>query len=318
MKLLIIGATGTLGRQIVRRALDEGHEVQCLVRSFQRAAFLREWGVSLVRGNLCKPETLTPAFEGVEAVIDAATARPNDPINKVDWDGKVNLIQAAKAANVQRFVFISILGAEKYPHVPLMKIKHGIEKFLAESGIPYTILSPCGFLQGLIGQYAIPILEKQAVWVMGETAPIAFMDTQDIARFAIAALTNDATVNRSFPLAGTRPWGAYEIVRLCERLSGQESKVSQMPMGLLKAVRKLAGYLQWGWNLADRLAFTEVIVGSEPITAPMDEVYDTFQIDPKEITTVEAYMGEYFSRIMKKLKELNYDRDKNSQKKLPF
>jgi uncharacterized protein YbjT (DUF2867 family) len=223
MKLLIIGATGTLGRQIVRRALDEGHEVQCLVRSFQRAAFLREWGVSLVRGNLCKPETLTPAFEGVEAVIDAATARPNDPINKVDWEGKVNLIQAAKAADVKRFIFISILGAEKYPHVPLMTIKHGIEKFLAESGIPYTILSPCGFLQGLIGQYAIPILEKQAVWVMGETAPIAFMDTQDIARFAIAALTNDATVNRRFPLAGTRPWGAYEIVRLCERLSGQES-----------------------------------------------------------------------------------------------
>ncbi|NJN22787.1 MAG: SDR family oxidoreductase [Leptolyngbya sp. RL_3_1] len=318
MKLLIIGATGTLGRQIVRRALDEGHEVQCLVRSFQRAAFLREWGVSLIRGNLCKPETLPPAFEGVEAVIDAATARPNDPIDKVDWDGKVNLIQAAKAANVQRFVFISILGADQYPDVPLMKIKNGIEKFLAESGIPYTILSPCGFLQGLIGQYAIPILEKQAVWVMGETAPIAFMDTQDIARFAIAALTNDATINRSFPLAGTRPWGAYEIVRLCERLSGQESKVSQMPMGLLKAVRKLAGYLQWGWNLADRLAFTEVIVGSEPITAPMDEVYDTFQIDPQAITTVEAYMGEYFSRIMKKLKEMNYDRDKNSQKKLPF
>jgi hypothetical protein len=53
-------------------------------------------------------------------------------------------------------------------------------------------------------------------------------------------------------------------------------------MGLLKAVRKLAGYLQWGWNLADRLAFTEVIVGSKPITANMDEVYDTFQIEAQE------------------------------------
>jgi uncharacterized protein YbjT (DUF2867 family) len=318
MKLLIVGATGTLGRQIARRALDEGHEVQCLVRSFQRAAFLREWGVTLVRGNLCRPETLKPALEGVDAVIDAATARPNDAINKVDWEGKVNLIQAAKAANVKRFIFMSILGAETHPDVPLMQIKSGIEKFLAESGLAYTILSPCGFLQGLIGQYAIPILEKQAVWVMGETAPIAFMDTQDIARFAIAALDNDATINRSFPLAGTRPWGAYEIVRLCERLSGQDAKVSQMPMRLLKVVRNLAGYLQWGWNLADRLAFTEVIVGSKPITAPMDEVYETFQIEAKELTTVEAYMGEYFSRIMKKLKELDYDRDKNKKKKLPF
>ena len=98
MKLLVIGGTGTLGRQIVRRALDEGHEVYCLVRSFQRGGFLREWGAQLLRGNLCSPQTLPPALEGVEAVIDAATARPTDAIDKVDWDGKLNLIKAAKAA----------------------------------------------------------------------------------------------------------------------------------------------------------------------------------------------------------------------------
>jgi uncharacterized protein YbjT (DUF2867 family) len=318
MKLLVVGGTGTLGRQIVRRALDEGHEVQCLVRSFQRAAFLREWGAQLFRGNLCQPESLAAALEGIEVVIDAATARPSDTAEKVDWQGKVNLIKAAKAANIQQFVFFSILDTEKYPHVPLMDIKRCTEKFLVESGIPYTILRPCGFLQGLIGQYAIPILEKQAVWVMGEAAPMAYMDTQDIARFAIVALTNPETLNRSFPLAGTRAWGAYEIVRLCERLSGQEAKTATMPLWLLRAVRKITSAFQWGWSLADRLAFTEVIVGTEPITAPMDEVYATFGIDKAEITTLEQYMGEYFGRIMKKLKELDYDRDKASKKKLPF
>lgn len=318
MKLLVVGATGTLGRQVVRRALDEGHEVQCLVRSFQRAAFLREWGVQLMRGNLCSPDTLPPALEGVDAVIDAATARPTDTAEKVDWQGKVNLIKAAKAAGVQRFVFFSILDSEKYPHVPLMDIKRCTEKFLVESELPYTILRPCGFLQGLIGQYAIPILEKQAVWVMGEAAPMAYLDTQDIARFAIAALSNPATENRSFPLAGTRAWGAYEIIRLCERLSGQSAKTATMPLGLLRVVRKFASAFQWGWNLADRLAFTEVIVGTEPIIAPMDEVYTTFGIDKAEITTLEQYLGEYFGRIMKKLKELDYDRDKVSKKKLPF
>ncbi len=318
MKLLVVGATGTLGRQVVRRALDEGHEVTCLVRSVQRAAFLREWGVTLVRGNLCRPETLPPALEGIDAVIDAATARPTDAIEKVDWEGKVNLIQATKASGIQRFIFFSILGAERYPDVPLMQIKHCTEKFLAESGLDYTILQPCGFLQGLIGQYAIPILEKQGIWVMDGTAPIAFMNTQDIARFAIAALNNPDTINRSFPLAGTRAWEAYEIIRLCERLSLQSSRVSRMPHGLLKVVQKGVSFFQWGWNLADRLAFTTVIVGDQPITAPMDEVYATFKIDPQEITTLEDYMGEYFGRIMKKLKELNYDRDKASRKKLPF
>ena len=318
MKLLVIGGTGTLGRQIVRRALDEGHEVSCLVRSFQWGGFLRVWGAQLLRGNLCSPQTLPPALEGVEAVIDAATARPTDAIDKVDWDGKLNLIKAAKAAGVSRYVFISILNAEKYPDVPLMNIKHCTEKFLADSGLDYTILRPCGFLQGLIGQYAIPILEKQGIWVMNGAAPIAYMNTQDIARFAIAALSNDDTVNRSFPLAGSRAWDANEIIRLCERLTGQSSRVSRMPLGLLRTVQKLTSYFEWGWNIADRLAFTEVVVGEEPMTAPMDEVYGTFHINPEDITTVEEYLGEYFSRIMKKLKELNYDRENASKKKLPF
>jgi hypothetical protein len=61
-----------------------------------------------------------------------------------------------------------------------------------------------------------------------------------------------------------------------------------------------------------------VIAGSQPLDAPMEEVYSVFSIDPTEITTLEDYLQEYFSRIMKKLKELDYDRDKASKKKLPF
>lgn len=318
MKVLVVGATGTLGRQIARRALDEGHEVRCMARSAQRAGFLREWGVELVRGNLCKPETLPAALEGVDAVIDAATARPSESVMEVDWQGQVNLIKAAKEAGVSRFVFISILNSEKFPHVPLMSVKRCTEKFLAESGLDYTILQPCGFLQGLIGQYAIPILEKQSIWVMGEAAPIAYMDTQDIAKFAVKALATPATINRSFPLAGTRAWGAYEIIRLCERKCGQDSRVSRISLDLLRAIRKVAQFFQWGWNFADRLAFVEVVAGSQPLDAPMDEVYEVFGIPQPEITTLEDYMQEYFSRIMKKLKELDYDREKASKKKLPF
>jgi uncharacterized protein YbjT (DUF2867 family) len=316
MNLLIVGATGTLGRQITRRALDEGYKVRCLVRSLRKAAFLKEWGAELIQGDLCVPETLPPALEGITAVIDAATTRPTDSlsIRKVDWEGQVALIQAAKAANVERFIFFSILDAEQYPEVPLMDIKRCTEQFLAESGLNYTILRPCGFMQGLIGQYAIPILEKQAVWVMGDSSPIAYMDTQDIARFAVAALQKPETINRSFPVVGPRAWGGYEIIRLCERLSGQEAKISRMPMGLLRAFQKGLRFFQWGWNTADRLAFTEVIATGKPLTASMDETYTVFGIDPQEITTLENYMQEYFSRIMKKLKELEYEREKAKEK----
>ena len=153
---------------------------------------------------------------------------------------------------------------------------------------------------------------------MGEAAPIAYMNTQDIARFAVRSLQLPETKNQSFPLAGTRAWGGYELVRLCERLSGEDAKVSTMSLGLLRGVRKFANFFQWGWQFADRLAFAEVSAGSDPLDAEMDEVYSTFSIDKSEVTTVEEYLGEYFNRILKKLKELDFESGRESKRKLPF
>lgn len=317
MTLLIVGATGTLGRQVARRAIDEGYKVRCLVRSAKKAAFLKEWGAELVPGDLRYPQTLTPALLGVTAVIDASTSRPTDSVSikQLDWDGKVALIQAAKAAGIERFVFFSILDAEKYPEVPLMEIKRCTELFLAESGLNYTILRLAGFMQGLIGQYAIPVLEGQPVWVTGDSSPIAYMDTQDIAKFAIRALSVPETANHAWTVVGTRAWSAQEIISLCERLSGKDAKITRMPLNLLRAVRNITRFFQWGWNVADRLAFTEVLASGKPLNAPMDEVYKVFGLDQQETTSLEGYMQEYFSRIMKKLKELDYEKTKAKKKK---
>ncbi len=322
MNVLIVGATGTLGRQIARRVLDEGHQVRCLVRGFQRAAFLKEWGAELVRGSLCAPDTLEPALKDMDAVIDVATARTTDSIWEVDWEGKVALIQAAHAAGIKRYIFFSILNAELYSHVPLMDVKRCTEEFLKTSGLNYTILRPCGFLQGLIGQYAIPILEKQAVWVTGESSPIAYMDTQDIAKFATQTLTNSATENGTFPVVGSRAWSTSEIIQVCEKLSGQEAKVTRVPLAVIQTVEKAARFFQWSWNVADRLAFAEVLASGKTLSAPMDEVYQVFGLNPQEMTTLESYLQEYFSRILKKLKELDYEKEKQKkkkkQKKAPF
>ncbi|NEU71009.1 SDR family oxidoreductase [Hassallia byssoidea VB512170] len=317
MTLLIVGATGTLGRQVARRAIDEGYKVRCLVRSAKKAAFLKEWGAELVPGDLCYPQSLTAALEGVTAVIDASTSRPTDSlsIKQVDWDGKVALIQAAQAAGVERFIFFSILNADKYPEVPLMEIKRCTELFLAESGLNYTILRLAGFMQGLIGQYGIPILEGQPVWVTGESSPIAYMDTQDIAKFAIRALSVPETQKQAFPVVGTRAWSAQEIISLCERLSEKEAKITRMPLNLLRGVRSITRFFQWGWNVADRLAFTEVLASGKPLNASMDEVYKVFGLDQQETTTLESYLQEYFSRIMKKLKEIDYEKTKAKKKK---
>ncbi|PSB02618.1 SDR family oxidoreductase [Merismopedia glauca] len=318
MNLLIVGATGTLGRQIARRALDEGHQVRCLVRSYKKAAFLREWGAELVGGNICRPETLPGALEGIDVVIDAATARATDSfsIKQIDWDGKVALIQAAVAAKVNRYIFFSILDAEKYPQVPLMEIKRCTELFLKESGLNYTILRPCGFMQNLIGDFAIPVLEGQPVWVTGAASPIAYMDTQDIAKFAIRALSVPETENQTFPIVGSKAWSADEIVKLCERLSGKDAKVTRVSWVILRAARNFARFFEWTWNIADRMDFAEVIATGKPLNASMTEVYQTFGIAPEETTTLETYLQDYFGRILKKLKELDYEKAKTQSKKI--
>lgn len=317
MKVLVVGATGTLGRQIARRALDEGYEVRCLVRSQKKAAFLKEWGAELVSGDLCQPETLKPALEGVSAVIDAATARATDSLSvkEVDWQGNINLIQAVQAAGIERFIFFSILDAEKYPEVPLLEIKRCIEDYLIQSGLNYTILRPCGFLQGLIGQYAIPILEGQSIWVMGDTSPTAYMDTQDIAKFAVRSLSTPESEKQSFPVVGPRAWGADEIIKLCEKLSGREAKITRVPMGVLRGARQATRFFQWTKNISDRLAFAEVVATGTPLTADMEPVYKTFGLAPSDTTTLESYLQEYFERILKKLKELDYEKQKKKSSK---
>lgn len=319
MRVLVVGGTGTLGRQIVRQAIDQGHEVVCLVRNQRKATFLKEWGATLVSGNICKPETLPAALEDINAVIDAATARATDSlsIRQVDWDGKLNLIRALQQAGVKRFIFFSILRADEYPKVPLMDIKACTEKFLAQTSLDYTVLQLAGFMQGLIGQYAIPILDNQSVWKTGESTPIAYMNTQDVAKFAVKALALPETIRHTYPVVGPRPWAADEIIQVCERLSGNSARISQVPMPVLRFMRRLTRFFQWTYNASDRLAFAEVLASGKPLTATMDDVYQTFGLDPKETTTLESYLQEYFGRIMKKLKELDYETNqaKSSGKK---
>ena len=190
MSLLIIGGTGTLGRQIVLQALTKGYKVRCLVRNFRKASFLKEWGVELVYGDLTKPETIPPCLKGITAIIDSSTSRPDelDSLKTVDWEGKLYLIEAAKVANIKRFVFFSAQNVEQFPKIPLMKLKYNIEQKLIESKIPFTIFRLTGFYQNLIGQYAIPVLENFPIWVTNENMSVSYMDTQDIAKFCLRAL----------------------------------------------------------------------------------------------------------------------------------
>ena len=317
MSLLVIGGTGTLGRQIVLQALTRGYQVRCLVRNFRKASFLKEWGAELVYGDLTRPETIPPCLNGITAIIDASTSRANEleSLKKVDWEGKLCLIEAAKVANIQRFVFFSAQNVEQFDNIPLMKVKNGIEIKLKESSIPFTIFRLSGFYQGLIEQYAIPILENLPIWVTNETTYISYMDTQDIAKFCLRSLQIPQTKNQTFLLSGSKGWVSSEIINLCEQLAGQKAKVQRVPLFLLKLVSQFFGFFEWGQNISDRLAFAEILTKENNFSNSTFELYKMFKINPAELIQLDDYFLEYFIRLLKRLRDINFE-DIQKQKNL--
>nr|YP_010172867.1 hypothetical protein ycf39 [Eucampia zodiacus]QSH90666.1 hypothetical protein ycf39 [Eucampia zodiacus] len=317
MSLLIIGGTGTLGRQVVLQALTKGYKVRCMVRNFRRANFLKEWGAELVYGDLSIPETIPPCLQGITAVIDASTSRPSDldALKKVDWDGKSVLIEASKAAKIKRFIFCSTQNNEQFKTIPLMEMKQGIEVKLKDSQIPYTIFRLSGFYQGLIEQYAIPILENLPIWVTNENTAVSYMDTQDVAKFCLRSLQLPETENKTYILGGPKGWVSSEIISLCEQLAGQTAKVNRIPLFGLKLISQFFGFFEWGQNISDRLAFSEILSIDSNFSKSTFDIYKTFKIESNEVIQLDDYFLEYFIRLLKRLRDINFE-DVQKQKNL--
>jgi len=304
--ILVVGATGTLGRQIVRLALDEGYNVRCIVRPREIPAdFLRDWGANVVNADLNDLASIPPTFVGVHTVIDAATARPEESIQKVDWESKIAMVQTAQAMGIQRYIFFSIFDCDRHPSVPLMNIKACSEDLIRKTDLNYTIFRLCGFMQAIIGNYAIPILEERSVWGTNDETRTAYMDTQDVAKMTIAALNKPETIGRTLTLAGPKAWTTQEVIELCENLSGGSvAKVTRVPVWLLKTVRALLSGFDWSTDASDRLAFTDVVYENAILPKKMDETYKLLQVDPSDTLTLEQFLEDYYSRIIKKLKEV--------------
>nr|QCI08493.1 hypothetical protein [Spermothamnion repens] len=309
MSLLVLGATGTLGRQIVRKALNEGFQVTCLVRNFRKSSFLKEWGAQLVYGDLALPETIPLTLYGITAIIDASTTRVNNlnNVDKIDFYSKCILIRSAVKAKIKRYIFFSILNAHKYPNIHLIQLKLKIETQLRFSNLNYTIFNLSGFFQGIIPQYALPILDQKSVWITGESTPISYINTQDAANIVIKSLSINQFNKKIFPIIGTKAWTSLDIIKLCEKISGQRAKIAKIPLKVLNLLQLLTNLFQWSWNISERLSFIEVLAKGDKFNTSMDEINYLLAINSSELESLEQYLQEYFRKIMNKLKELNYE-----------
>ena len=320
MKILLIGATGTLGRQIAKQAVEEGHEIRCFVRNPKKASFLQEWGCELTRGNLLNSSDIEYALQDVEAVIDAATSRPDDSksIYETDWDGKLNLFNACESLKVKRVIFLSILLTEKFRNVPLMDIKYCTEKLLEKSSFDYTIFNCAAFMQGVIGQFAIPVLDSQAVWMSGTPTKIAYMNTQDMAKVIVSAVNNPKTHRLRLPLVGPKAWDSNEVISLCEKFSDKKAKIFRVSPFIISITQKVVSFFQDSLNVAERLAFAEVTSSGLPLDADMSKTYELLEFKKEDMTSLDSYIKEYYQQILKRLREMEADLNIEEKKRLPF
>nr|YP_009122222.1 hypothetical protein [Vertebrata lanosa]AJH65980.1 hypothetical protein [Vertebrata lanosa] len=317
MALLVLGGTGTLGRQIIRKALNEGFQVKCLVRNFRRAAFLKEWGAELIYGDLVLPETIPLALIGVSAIIDCSTGRPDDTfsLELIDLNSKYILIESAIKANIKRLVFFSISSASMYSDIKLVMLKIMLESRIKMSNLNFTIFCLPGFFQGLVSQYALPILDKKFVWMTKESSAIPYISTQDVANITVRSLSVCQFKDKYLSINGNKCWRSLEIINLCERISNRRANINQVPAYILSFLQKFAKIFQWTRNIADRLAFAEILSGGYKTSTDMKEILYILRLNKEDIESLELYLQEYFERIMKKVRELNYQvltSDKNA------
>ena len=319
MRVLIIGGTGTLGRQVVKTALEQNYQVTCLVRNVRKARFLSEWGATLIYGDLKRPETLPTAFLDIDVVIDAATLRPDEEssnVQEIDLLAKLALIRSAKIAEVKKYIFFSFFY-EDASDVPLIRFKKKIEETLVSSGLNYTIFQLSGFYQGLISQYAIPILDQQSIWLTNEFLSVNYVNTQDIAKVCVKSLSSITHKNTIIPVVNKKTWLSKDIIDLCEQLSGLKAKIQTVPILFINFISAIFSLSKWGWSIQDRLSFTSILSNSpnKDSTILFNKLCNEFDMEEKEFLSLEQYLQEYFELMLVRLRDLNYDQTQAAKRK---
>lgn len=240
--ILVVGATGELGSRVARLLAADGERVRALARGSSdpaRVAQLQAAGVETVQGDLRDGASLAAACRGVEAVVSTATAivRPDGTLSSVDTDGHLALVDAAEAAGMQRFVFVSFTMPQGFElEFPLWRSKRAVEERLRSSTLEYTVLWPNAFMESWLGPgTGFDYVNGSARYLAGGGGRIAFVTTADVARVAAAAVRHPGARDRVIPVGGPQAVTYREAVQLFEAASGRAFTVEEVPPEALRA-----------------------------------------------------------------------------------
>lgn len=210
--IVITGATGQVGGEILQRLVQQDVPVRALVRDRAKADSVRRSGAETVEGDFARPETLYRALEGAETMFLACTNVPE----QVELES--GAVDAAVRTGVRRVVKLSILGAQVGSPVPFRDWHGRIEAKLKDSGADFTILRPNFFMQGLPalvggdGNIHAPTGDGRVGWV----------DIRNIAEVAARTLTEEGHEGKTYTLTGSESLSLAEVADELSAVAGRE------------------------------------------------------------------------------------------------
>jgi NADH dehydrogenase len=237
--LLLTGATGLVGRAVLRRLTAAGEPVRCLVRDPRRLGADRV-RVQIALGDLADPPSFRNAMRGVRTVVHLAQAirdQRSGSIEELNGIATWRMVQAAERAGVEHFVFTSALGATSHDRTRFLRAKALAEGAVLGSDLRHTILAPS--IVYAPGDTFTTLLERLAIVlpvmpVSGRGQAI-FQPiwAEDVADCIVAALKLPADGGRRYELAGPQTLSHQQIVELVLRAAGRSRPTVNVPTPLI-------------------------------------------------------------------------------------
>ncbi|HWS85430.1 MAG TPA: SDR family oxidoreductase [Pyrinomonadaceae bacterium] len=279
--ILITGATGTTGREVIAELRRLGAEgVRALVRDPARADFIREAGFEAVAGDFERPETLGAALEGVERALLLTPPTPDTVKHHREF------VVAAAEAGVRHVVKLSAIGADADAPEGFGKWHGQSENLLKTSGLRWTMLRPNFFMQNLLGQ-ARQIAATGHIYQPLGNARASFIDARDIAAVAARALTEDGHEDQTYTLTGPEALSYHDIAAKLSEATGRTIDYVPVSPEQFRAGAVGAGLPEWLVSALERL---NELFASGAAAAVTDDVR---RVGRKELTTFDQFARDY-------------------------